>query len=124
MANKQLEKAKLLRRRHLRIRKKISGTTERPRMAVSRSHKHIQAQLVDDSTGRSLLGLSSNSKDVRERLADLSGKCDKGREVGKLLAAKAIEAGITQVVFDRGGYLYHGRVRALAEGAREGGLKF
>ena len=124
MANKQLEKAKLLRRRHLRIRKKISGTTERPRMAVSRSHKHIQAQLVDDSTGRSLLGLSSNSKDVREMLADLSGKCDKGREVGKLLAAKAIEAGITQVVFDRGGYLYHGRVRALAEGAREGGLKF
>jgi large subunit ribosomal protein L18 len=93
-------------------------------MAVSRSHKHIQAQLVDDSTGRSLLGLSSNSKDVREMLADLSGKCDKGREVGKLLAAKAIEAGITQVVFDRGGYLYHGRVRALAEGAREGGLKF
>ena len=124
MANKQIEKAKLLRRRHFRIRKKISGTTERPRMAVSRSHKHIQAQLVDDSTGRSLLGLSSNSKDVREKLADLSGKCDKGREVGKLLAAKALEAGITQVVFDRGGYLYHGRVRALAEGAREGGLKF
>ena len=93
-------------------------------MAVSRSHKHIQAQLVDDTTGRSILGLSSNSKDVREKVANVTGKCEGGREVGKLLAAKAMEAGITQVVFDRGGYLYHGRVQALAEGAREGGLKF
>ena len=124
MANKQLQKAKLLHRRHMRIRKKITGTTERPRLAVSRSHKHIQAQLVDDSTGRSILGLSSNSKDIREKVVGLTGKCQKGREVGKLLAAKALEAGITQVVFDRGGYLYHGRVQALAEGAREGGLKF
>ncbi len=124
MANRQLQKAKLLQRRHLRIRKKVTGTTERPRLAVSRSHKHIQAQLVDDTTGRSILGLSSNSKDVREKVANVTGKCERGREVGKLLAAKAMEAGITQVVFDRGGYLYHGRVRALAEGAREGGLKF
>ncbi len=124
MANKQVQKERLRKRRHLRVRKKVKGTPERPRLSVNRSLKHIQAQLIDDTTGRSLLGMSSNSSDIRDRLSTVKGKCEKGREVGRLLAAKAVETGITQVVFDRGGYLYHGRVKALAEGAREGGLKF
>lgn len=124
MANKQIKRERLRQRRHLRIRKKVKGTLERPRLCVYRSLKHIQAQLIDDTTGRSLLGMSSNSAEIRERLSGVQGKCERGREVGRLLAAKALEAGITQVVFDRGGYLYHGRVKALAEGAREGGLKF
>jgi len=111
-------------RRQLRIRKKIMGTAERPRLSVKRSLKHIEAQLIDDSVGRSLMGLSSNSAAFREKLAGVNGKLARGREVGRLLAAQAREAGIQQVVFDRGGYLYHGRVKALAEGAREGGLKF
>ena len=111
-------------RRQLRTRKKIVGTAERPRLAIFRSLKHIQAQLIDDATGHSLLGLSSNSKDLKEQLNSLESKCDRSREVGKVLAARAQEAGISQVVFDRAGYLYHGRVKALAEGAREGGLKF
>ena len=114
----------LLRRRHFRIRKKIGGTADRPRLAVSRSLRHIQAQLIDDTTGKSFLGLSSYSKEVRQKLASIKGKCEKSREVGRLLAAKAREEGITNVVFDRGGFIYHGRVKALAEGAREAGLKF
>ena len=124
MANKQVQKQRLRKRRHLRVRKKVKGTPERPRLSVNRSLKNIQAQLIDDTTGRSLLGISSNSSEIRDRFSTVKGKCEKGREVGRLLAAKAVEAGITQVVFDRGGYLYHGRVKALAEGAREGGLKF
>jgi large subunit ribosomal protein L18 len=111
-------------RRHLRIRKKITGTAERPRLSVRRSLKHIEAQLIDDAAGRSLLGLSSNSSALREKLSGIQGKLERGREVGRQLAAQAKEAGIQRVVFDRGGYLYHGRVKALAEGAREGGLKF
>ena len=124
MADKQIRKQKMKKRRQMRIRKKIVGTAERPRLAIFRSLKHIQAQLIDDATGHSLLGLSSNSKDLKEQLNSINGKCDKSREVGKALAARAQEAGISQVVFDRAGYLYHGRVKALAEGAREGGLKF
>jgi len=124
MADKHIKKKKMHKRRQMRIRKKISGTAERPRLAIFRSLKHIQAQLIDDATGHSLLGISSNSKDLKEQLNSLDGKCDKSREVGKALAARAKDAGISQVVFDRAGYLYHGRVKALAEGAREGGLKF
>lgn len=123
MANKDIKRRAMRTRRKLRIRKKISGTAQRPRLAVFRSLKHIHAHLIDDASGQSLLGVSSNSKDLREKLQDVSGKCEKSREVGKALAAKAQEAGIAQVVFDRGGYLYHGRVKALAEGAREGGLQ-
>lgn len=123
MANKDIKRRAMRTRRKLRIRKKISGTAQRPRLAVFRSLKHIHAHLIDDTSGQSLLGVSSNSKDLREKLQDVSGKCEKSREVGKVLAAKAQEAGIAQVVFDRGGYLYHGRVKALAEGAREGGLQ-
>lgn len=123
MANKDFKKRAMRTRRKLRIRNKISGTAQRPRLAVFRSLKHIHAHLIDDTSGRALLGVSSNSKDLRDLLQDVDGKCDKSREVGKALAAKAKEAGIAQAVFDRGGYLYHGRVKALAEGAREGGLQ-
>ena len=108
----------------MRIRKKVRGTPLRPRLSVRRSLKHIEAQIIDDTTGRSLFGMSSNSKACREGLSGIRGKSARGREVGRLLAVKALDAGIQSVVFDRGGYLYHGRVKALAEGAREGGLKF
>ena len=114
----------LRKRRRMRIRNRISGTAERPRLAVFRGHKHVQAQLIDDDLGRALLGVASYSPALADRVSSLNGKCDKSREVGKALAEKALEAGIKQVVFDRGGYLYHGRVKALAEGAREGGLQF
>ena len=104
-------------RRHLRVRKKVTGTTARPRLVIFRSLKHIYAQLVDDVTRRTLLTVSSN--DLTE-----GKKTAKSLEVGKRLAARAKDAGITQVVFDRSGYQYHGRVKAVADGAREGGLEF
>ena len=122
MATKQNEKKKMHKRRQLRIRKRLFGTADRPRLTVFRSLKHIQAHLIDDANGRSLLGISSHG--LKDQLQNIAGKCDQSREVGKVLAVKAREAGISQVVFDRAGYLYHGRVKALAEGAREGGLKF
>ena len=124
MANKNIRKRQLRRRRHLRIRKKVAGTPERPRLSVFRSSKHIQAQLIDDTTGRSLMGAADFSGELQEKISGLSGKLEKSREVGRYLGARAREAGITQAVFDRGGYLYHGRVKALADGARESGLKF
>jgi large subunit ribosomal protein L18 len=108
-------------RRHLRVRKKVAGTAERPRLAVFRSLKHIYAQLVDDHRGVCLLGVTDTSEGVG---ADGAGKVGKAKGVGKALAAKAKAAGITRVVFDRAGYRYHGRVKAVADGAREGGLEF
>ena len=106
-------------RRHRRIRGKISGTVERPRLVVFRSNKGISAQLIDDDSGKTLAGASWVG------LKSFSGnKTEQATEVGKTLAAAAKEAGVDTCVFDRGGYLYHGRVKALAEGAREGGLKF
>ena len=106
-------------RRHRRIRGKVEGTAERPRLAVFRSNKGIFAQLVDDESGRTLAGASWLA------LRGFDGsKTEQAREVGKAVAAAAKKAGIDAVVFDRGGYLYHGRVKALAEGAREGGLEF
>jgi large subunit ribosomal protein L18 len=106
-------------RRHRRIRGKISGTAERPRLVVFRSNKGISAQLIDDDSGKTLAGASWVG------LKSFSGnKTEQATEVGKTLAAAANEAGVETCVFDRGGYLYHGRVKALAEGAREGGLKF
>src|SRR5262249_55466895 len=106
-------------RRHRRVRGKISGTAQRPRLAVFRSNRGIFAQLVDDSTGRTLAGAGWTA------LQDFKGdKTAQAKQVGKELAAAANDAGIRSVVFDRGGYLYHGRVKALAEGAREGGLRF
>ena len=104
-------------RRHLRVRKKVTGTAERPRLVIFRSLKHISAQLVDDVARRTIATVTSTDL--------LSGKkTDKSTEVGKRIAAKAKSAGITKVVFDRGGYKYHGRVKAVADGAREGGLEF
>jgi large subunit ribosomal protein L18 len=106
-------------RRHRRVRGKVTGTTERPRLVVFRSNRGIFAQLVDDASGRTLAGATWTS------LKGFKGdKSAQAKEVGKQLAAVAKKAGIESVVFDRGGYLYHGRVKALAEGAREGGLKF
>ena len=109
------------RRRH-RLRKIVSGTPERPRMVVHRSLRHIEVQLVDDVAGHSLLGFSTQSKDLKER--EFDNRVEQGREVGKIIAAKAQEKGIEQVVFDRGGFLYHGVIKAVADGAREAGLNF
>ncbi len=111
-------------RRHRRVRKKIAGTGERPRLCVYRSLKHIYAQIIDDSNGRCLITVSSLSAEVRDRRAEAKGKAGLSQIVGKMVAEKAREKGIESVAFDRGGYLYHGRVKALADGAREGGLKF
>jgi large subunit ribosomal protein L18 len=108
-------------RRHLRVRKKVTGTVERPRLVVFRSIKHIYAQLVDDSRGATILGVSDGSEGLP---LEGKGKVAKARAAGKLLAAKAKAAGVTRVTFDRGGYRYHGRVQAVADGAREGGLEF
>ncbi len=108
-------------RRHLRVRRKVAGTAARPRLVVFRSLKHIYAQLVDDDRGVTLLGVSDRTDGIA---VDGAGKIAKGKAAGKLLAQKALSAGITKVVFDRAGYRYHGRVKAVADGAREGGLEF
>jgi len=107
-------------KRHTRVRGKISGTAECPRLNVFRSLNHIYAQLIDDVSGKTLASVSTVEKDFKE----YGGNKAAAREVGKLLAKRAAEKNITEVVFDRGGYVYHGRVQELAEGAREGGLKF
>lgn len=108
-------------RRQLRVRRKVAGTGERPRLVVFRSLKHAYAQLVDDAQGKVLLGVSDNSEGLA---VEGTGKVARARAVGKLLAEKAKAAGVTKVVFDRAGYRYHGRVQAIAEGARDGGLEF
>lgn len=121
-----------LKRRHLRIRKQIIGTTEKPRLCVKRSSKHTYAILVDDFKNKIITTASSLSKDLPENISEtekkekvkMTGKTTKAYQVGHLLAQKAKTLGINQVVFDRAGYRYHGRVRAVAEGARKGGLKF
>ncbi len=107
-------------KRHQRVRGKISGTAERPRLSVFRSEKHIYAQIIDDVAGRTLVSASS----VEKGFEGLGGNKEAARKVGKTVAERAVKAGIEEVVFDRGGYIYHGRVQELAEGAREGGLKF
>ena len=114
-----------LQRRHRRVRRRIAGSTERPRLVIHRSSKNMQGQIADDSTGVVLMGISTQSPELAElRSGDDGTKTALARAAGKLLAEKAKAAGITKVVFDRGGYLYHGRVAAFAEGAREGGLEF
>jgi len=107
-------------KRHQRVRGKISGTPERPRLSVFRSEKHIYAQIIDDVAGKTLVSASSVEKDFE----GLGSNKEAARKVGKTVAERAVKAGIEEVVFDRGGYIYHGRVQELAEGAREGGLKF
>ncbi len=106
-------------RRHLRVRKRVRGTAARPRLVVFRSSKHIYAQVVDDDRGVTLVGASDRTEGIA---VDGNGKTAKSFALGRLIAAKAKEKGIAQVVFDRGGYQYHGRVKAVAEGARKGGL--
>ena len=113
-----LAKTQARKRRHRRVRGKIAGTAERPRLVVRRSNRGIFAQLVDDESGRTLASASWTA------LGSSGSKAEQAREVGKALAAGAKKAGIESCVFDRGGYLYHGRVKALADGAREGGLRF
>ena len=108
-------------RRHLRVRKKLEGTAARPRLVVFRSLKHISAQLVDDDRGVTLVGVTDRSEGIQ---VDGGGKVARGKATGKLLAEKAKAAGVSRVVFDRNGYRYHGRVQAVADGAREGGLEF
>ena len=108
-------------RRHIRVRKKVAGTAARPRLLVTRSTRHVFVQVIDDLEGRTLVSASTMETDLREFAGD---KTAKARKVGELVAERARAAGIESVVFDRGGNRYHGRVAALAEGAREGGLEF
>lgn len=115
-----LEKQEKRYRRHKRVRAKIFGTAKVPRLCVFRSAKHIYAQLIDDERGRTLVSASDLELKTKKRRT----KTEKAKEVGKLIAKKAVDKKIVKVVFDRGGYKYHGRVKDLAEGAREGGLKF
>ncbi len=110
-------------RRHDHIRKNVSGTPERPRLNVFRSLTHIYAQVIDDTVGRTLVTASTIDREIRDALVNLS-KAEQARIVGKTLAERALAKGIKSVVFDRGGYKYHGRVKALAEAARETGLDF
>ncbi|MHB8218981.1 MAG: 50S ribosomal protein L18 [Acidimicrobiales bacterium] len=112
-------------RRHARVRSKVSGTAERPRLAVSRSNRHISAQIIDDQAGRTLASVSTVESDQRARSGAGGGSNVAGAEAaGRVLAARAKAAGITKVVFDRGGFAYHGRVAALADAARDEGLEF
>ena len=117
MDNKVLRRQKI----RFRIRHKITGTSESPRLSVFRSNTEIYAQLIDDVTGKTLVSASSNEKDLK---AQKVTKLEKSKLVGASIARKASDLGLSTVIFDRGGYLYHGRVKALADGAREGGLKF
>jgi ribosomal protein L18, bacterial type len=108
------------RKRHTRVRAKISGTSARPRLCVYRSLQNIYAQIIDDTCGKTLVSASS----IEKEFGATGGNRESAKQVGVLIAKRAIEQGITDVVFDRGGYIYHGRVKELSEGAREGGLKF
>ncbi|HNV12764.1 MAG TPA: 50S ribosomal protein L18 [bacterium] len=118
--NKQKEKSNKLARRHKRIRIKISGTSAKPRLSVFKSNKGMYLQLIDDVAGKTLF--SANFKELKS--ADKTKKVDQGFQLGKILGEKAVKANISEIVFDRGGYKYHGRVKAVADGAREAGLKF
>ena len=117
------DKNKIRKRKHVRVRKKISGTAECPRLCVFRSNAHIYAQIIDDVAGTTLVAASTLDKDVKSAVSNGSN-IEAASQVGKLVAERAQAKGITEVVFDRGGYLYHGRVAALAQAAREAGLSF
>jgi len=121
-----IKKTKTQNRKRLKahIRLRVSGTAERPRFTVFRSLRHVYAQIVDDTAGRTLVSVSDLSKDFKADAQDAKAQTAVGHKVGQLAAKKALEKNITQVVFDRNGYLYHGVVKAAADGAREGGLKF
>jgi large subunit ribosomal protein L18 len=116
----RMDKNEVRLRVHRRIRRRVAGTAERPRLAVYRSIAHIYAQVIDDRSGRTLVSASSNDKGASANGGNVAG----AREIGRLIAERAKEKGLTKVVFDRGGYLYHGRIKALADAAREAGLEF
>ncbi len=120
---KKIDRSEMRKRRHKRVRKKVFGTPERPRLAVFRSNKHIYAQIIDDVKGHTLVAASTLDKELREKLQKTWNK-EAAREVGKLIGKRALEKGIKKVVFDRGGFKYHGRIKELADGAREAGLEF
>nr|WP_312579043.1 50S ribosomal protein L18 [Sedimentibacter sp.] len=109
--------------RHFKIRNKIQGTPERPRLNIYRSAKHIYAQVIDDATGTTLVSASTADKELKDKVAELT-KTEAAKVVGQAVGERAKEKGINSVVFDRGGYLYHGRIKVLADGARESGLEF
>lgn len=117
------DKNKARLKRHLRVRKKIEGTTVRPRLNIFRSSKHMYAQLIDDTTGFTIVAASTQDKELKSDIGN-GGNVEAARKVGALIAERAKEKGLKKVVFDRGGYLYHGRVQALADAAREAGLEF
>lgn len=119
----KLTRKQLVQRRHQRIRRKVSGTPERPRLAIFRSNKHIYAQVIDDIAQHTLAAASTLDPDLKSELSS-GATCDASSAVGKLIAQRARDKGVEQVVFDRGGSIYHGRVKALAEAAREAGLNF
>ncbi|PAB58189.1 50S ribosomal protein L18 [Anaeromicrobium sediminis] len=118
-----MSKNKIRQTRHARVRKKVSGTPERPRLNVFRSLNNVYAQVIDDVAGNTLASASTLDKEIKEKVANTANK-EAAKLVGELVAKRAIEKGIKEVVFDRGGYIYHGRVKELAEGAREAGLQF
>lgn len=120
---KKINKNAIRQKRHIRVRAKISGTAERPRLSVYRSTNHIYAQIIDDVKGVTLVSCSTMAKDMVAQVKEMT-KVEAAKFVGETVAKKAIAAGINEVVFDRGGYLYTGRVKSLADGAREAGLKF
>lgn len=120
---RKVNRTDLRKKRHKRLRYRLAGTQERPRLNVFRSLKHISAQVIDDQEGNTLVSASTLDPELKTVLSK-TGNREAARKVGELLAQRALERGITRVVFDRGGYLYHGRVKALAEGARESGLDF
>ena len=123
--SKMKDKQRALARRHHRVRKKVSGTAVRPRLAVFRSNRHIVAQVIDDRAGRTLAAASSVEKDMRAlATGKVTGNKESAAAVGRLVAERARAAGVTKVTFDRGGFLYHGRVAAVADAAREAGLEF
>lgn len=122
MITKQ-DKNKLRKKRHLRVRKKLFGTSERPRLNVFRSSSHIYAQVIDDLAGATLVSASTLDPEFKGQISN-GGNIEAAKKVGEMIAKKAKEKGIEQVVFDRGGYLYHGRIKALADAARESGLEF
>ncbi|MBP8983370.1 50S ribosomal protein L18 [Coprothermobacter proteolyticus] len=119
----ETSRAELRRIRHKRIRKHITGTAERPRLCVFRSSRHIYAQIIDDENGHTLVCASTLEKELRDQIKGLR-KTEQAAAIGKLIAQRALEKGIKSVVFDRGGYKYHGRVKALADASREAGLEF
>ncbi len=116
-------KNEVRKKKHLRVRKKISGTPERPRLCVFRSNTNIYAQVIDDTNSKTLASASTLDKDIKEKVG-FGGNVESAAEVGKLVAQRALDQGIKNIVFDRSGYLYHGRVAALAAAAREAGLSF